>query len=336
MKGDVHNKEILPGSTLPTKLTSVTDGYLRYYADDVSHTARAKRLDIEHLLKFLTKYCGVKTASEIPTSAWSASSLQAFVEHLLKRNEAPATVARRLATVKHMGRILAEQIPGFTNPAREVRPPKSKPLRPKGISEEELKDIRGNLRERINEKPSFTRYRNGVLFALLEETGLRADEIRFLRLAQIDEDLEWIKNVRTKGRRYRNVYIAKELRALLQEYLTERTKQLTQRYGSVPKSIDLKIPVFVSFYKAQLVDPDSFLLGAKSIWRAIRELSCDTKLHPHLLRHTYALELLESSKDVRLVAQALGHSDVRTTMRYTERTEEEIAKAVEEKNRRRG
>jgi integrase/recombinase XerC len=55
----------------------------------------------------------------------------------------------------------------------------------------------------------------------------------------------------------------------------------------------------------------------------------DTKLHPHLLRHTYATELLEGSKDIRLVAQALGHSDVRVTMRYTERGNEEVASALE-------
>jgi site-specific recombinase XerD len=71
------------------------------------------------------------------------------------------------------------------------------------------------------------------------------------------------------------------------------------------------------------------LMGAKSIWRAINELSAETQLHPHLLRHSYALDLLDSSNDVRLVAQALGHSDVRITMRYTERKEEEVAAALE-------
>jgi site-specific recombinase XerD len=59
-----------------------------------------------------------------------------------------------------------------------------------------------------------------------------------------------------------------------------------------------------------------------------------TKLHPHLLRHTYAVDLLEDSKDIRLVAQALGHADVRITMRYTERSNEEVAAAREKLNRK--
>ena len=60
-------------------------------------------------------------------------------------------------------------------------------------------------------------------------------------------------------------------------------------------------------------------MGAKSIWRAIHELSGELHLHPHLLRHSYAIDLLHTSKDIRAVAQALGHSDVRVTMRYAER-----------------
>jgi site-specific recombinase XerD len=75
-------------------------------------------------------------------------------------------------------------------------------------------------------------------------------------------------------------------------------------------------------------------MGAKSIWRVIRNSSVQTKLHPHLLRHTYATELLGDSRDIRLVAQALGHSDVKVTMRYTERGNEEIAQALEQTRKR--
>ena len=78
----------------------------------------------------------------------------------------------------------------------------------------------------------------------------------------------------------------------------------------------------------------------KSIWRIISDFGKRARLladdsfdglHPHKLRHTFAHGLLDTSRDVRLVAQALGHSDVRTTMRYTERTDDEIAKAIEKK-----
>jgi site-specific recombinase XerD len=48
------------------------------------------------------------------------------------------------------------------------------------------------------------------------------------------------------------------------------------------------------------------------------------------MRHTFAHRLLETTNDIRLVAQALGHSDVRVTMKYTERTDEDVARAMED------
>jgi len=308
---------------------NIIDGYLRYYAGDSGHTARAKRLDLEKYLQFLQRFRAVSKSEKLRLSDWDTSSIRRFVEDLLERGEAPATVARRLATLKHMGRSFAENIPGFINPAKEVRAPKLPIEKPRALSADEREDIRQRARERLHERTTFIRYRNHVLFEMMLDTGLRAEEVRGLRLSQIDDDNEWIKNVRTKGKRYRNVYITSNVRDLFLSYLDRRSKELQRFYSPLSKLEDRKLPVFISTYAASSNDPESFLMGPKSVWRAIRELSAETDLHPHVLRHTFALDLLESSHDVRLVAQALGHSDVRTTMRYTERSSEHLAEALE-------
>ena len=108
-------------------------------------------------------------------------------------------------------------------------------------------------------------------------------------------------------------------------------KELERFYKKLPMDLNKAHPVFISSYNCTPGQADSFMMGAKSIWRAINEMSAEIHLHPHLLRHSYALELLDSSRDVRLVAQALGHSDVRITMRYTERRDEEVAAAIEQR-----
>jgi site-specific recombinase XerD len=108
-----------------------------------------------------------------------------------------------------------------------------------------------------------------------------------------------------------------------------RERELKRYFAKLSPAKNKKLPLFISTYGADADKPESFLMGAKTIWRAINELSAEVHLHPHLLRHSYALDLLDSSKDVRLVAQALGHSDVRVTMRYTERSGEEVAAALE-------
>ncbi len=305
----------------------ITSSYLEYYTTGRGHTARAKRIDLQHFTKFLMRLKGLSKPDKLRLADWDSAAVERFIEQRLEYGEAPATVSRRLATLKHMGRTFAERVAGFINPARDIRPPRIALGKPKAIAPSELEDIR--QRKQTPGNNSFNKLRNEVIFELLLDTGLRAEEVRLLRRGQLDESLEWIKNVRTKGRRYRNVYITSKMQPRLQEYLEQRSKKLQASFTAMTKADDAALPLFISTYNASPADPESFLMGAKSIWRAINSFSAQTKLHPHLLRHSFAIDLLDSSNDVRLVSQALGHSDVRITMRYTERTEEALAEALE-------
>ncbi len=311
-------------------LKNVIDYYLNYYASGSSHTAKAKRLDLKKFIAFLTNIKGYSKSDKLKLADWDHSSSLQFAEECLLV-ESPATVSRRLATLKHCGRTLADQLPNFKNPTKELKTPKVQTPTPKSLSTEELGNIFEKALSRINHKNSFIRYRNQIILCFLLETGLRADEVRLLRMSQIDDDVSWIKNVRTKGKRYRNVYLNSKIQEILIPYLNRRHQELGKYFKKLPNQIDQKLPLFISTYKVDLLDPQSFLMGSKTLWRAINEFSSEISLHPHLLRHTFAMELLDSSKDIRLVSQALGHGDVKITMRYTERSELEIAQALENK-----
>jgi len=314
-------------------LGAVVREYLRFYAEGASHTARAKQLDADRFLDFLRRYKRLKEIDELHVSDWDFSSTQRFVDELLRVGEAPATVCRRLATLKHMGRVLAEKMPGFINPAREVKSPRQQTTKPKSIDLQEVERIRNKASAVRRDKNTFSALRNETILNLFLDTGLRADEIRSLRMGQIEQDLAWIRQVRTKGRRFRDVYISEQMRPSLQEYLRARLTELGRFFPKLSPQVDQKLPLFISSYKINTADLSSFEMSPKSIWRAVRGYSIETKLHPHLLRHTYATDLLDDSKDIRLVAQALGHSDVRITMRYTERGNEEVAQALEKARR---
>jgi site-specific recombinase XerD len=316
-------------------LATFTLSYLTGNAAGDTHTARAKRLDVAKFLNFLVRYRRVSTQEALSVSAWDFSATQHFVDDALRQGESPATVARRLATLKHMGRSLAERIPGFINPARDVKSPKLQTMRPKSLSADEVALVREKATARSGIKNSFGRLRNETLIEFLLDTGLRADEVRTLRRGQLNDQLEWIENVKTKGRRFRRVYITRTTRDRLRYYLENRSYELKRSFPSLTKTVDDKLPLFISLYRAHPSEPTSFQMSPKSVWRAVRECSVDTNLHPHLLRHTYAVDLLDESRDIRLVAQALGHSDVRVTMRYTERGDEEVAAALEKTRNRR-
>ncbi len=89
--------------------------------------------------------------------------------------------------------------------------------------------------------------------------------------------------------------------------------------------------MFASLYGAFSSSPQSFEMGAKTLYRIIVKHgeSCGVALNPHQLRHSFATDLLDSGADVRLVSQALGHGSVKTTMTYTERSEETLRDAIE-------
>lgn len=319
---------------LDGSFVAAVDAYTRYFASGEGHTARAKRLDLTKFQNFLCRHFAYREPEQLKLSHFDYSSTQRFIDELLAQGEAPATVGRRLATLKHFGRTLSEQMTGFANPARQVKTPKLPLLRPKGLSEKEKQLVERKAKTRYSEKPNFTRKRNIMLFELLVDTGIRADEARLLKRGQLDDDLSWLRNIRTKGRRFRNVYVSEEIRERLADYLHERKAYLQKFYASLSRATEDQLPLFVSNYGADPKRPESFLMGAKSVWRAIHEIDPSKDLHPHLLRHSYALELLNHSNDIRLVAQALGHSDVRITMRYTERKDEEVAQAIEESRKK--
>lgn len=343
--GDVfHNSKRISG----TSLKQIVENYLSYYASGESHTARAKRYDLKYFVEHISEVTG-KSYDQILVSDWTLQTTKDFVDQRLSLSEAPATVSRRLATIKHFGRTLAERIPDYINPAREVKSPVVQNTRPHSLGQAEIDLLKSAAKEEINRNPkSFAAYRNQLLIELLLATGLRADEVRTLTLAQVSADFNWLKNVKTKGKKFRNVYLDTEIRKILEDYLVRREEELSRRFPklrSLKKQELLKLPVLISHHRAILERPSSFGLAPKTIWRIVSDLGkkaramSDSKvmdLHPHLLRHTFAHGLLDSSKDVRLVAQALGHSDVRVTMRYTERTEEEVAAAMEEKRRKLG
>lgn len=326
-------------ATLP--LLSVVSDYISYYASAETHTARAKRYDLDHFTQFIAQSCG-KKIEDLLLINWTYQETQNFVEYRLQLGEAPATVSRRLATIKHLGRTLAERFPGFVNPAREVKSPSTPIQKPKGLSPEEVNLLRQAALELEDQtREEFTGLRNRFLIEMLLNTGLRADEVRLLVVGQVTTDKQWIKNVRTKGKKFRDVYIDTKLRTLFEVYLAQREDQLIIKIpgylGLTPAERE-RIPLLVSFRDINVLKPSSFGLAPKTIWRIVSETGLRASiiageplesLHPHKLRHTFAHGLLDSSNDIRLVAQALGHSDVRTTMRYTERANEEVAEAIE-------
>ncbi|MDR2337885.1 MAG: tyrosine-type recombinase/integrase [Deltaproteobacteria bacterium] len=331
-------------------LRRIIEDYIRYFAAGDNHTARAKRNDLSYFLLFLAGN-NPENIDNVAVYDWTFQTTNSFIEKRIELGESPTTVARRLATIKHFGRTLAERVSGYINPARGVRPPLSEQTKPNSLTTQELESLKETLKilyEHVGN--NFNLYRNNFLLELLLATGLRADEVRLLTLGQLSEDLQFFQKVKTKGKKFRSVYLDSQIRINLEKYLAKREKYLIknlENYRATTKEEKSKFPIFVSTRNASILNPKSLGLAPKTIWRVIADFGRKTnllaetnkrisKIHPHKLRHTFAHEVLDSSKDIRLLAQILGHSSVTTTMVYTERTKDDIVNAIETKIQKKG
>lgn len=325
-------------------LLPIIESYIRYYATGEGHTAKAKRNDLQHFIDFLSK--GGLTPDKILVLDWTMQKTKDFIENRMKLGESPSTVSRRLATLKHLGRTLSERVQGFINPAREVKAPIFQVSKPQGLSEEEIEFVKVEVKKLLTKSDyNFQNFRNAIIMEFLLSTGLRADEIRILVRSQFSEDLNWVYHVKTKGKRFRDVYVPETLRPWLASYLERAKQEIILKFPLAAKNSKKDwdfYPFLISCHRASIGNINSFSLSPKTLWTIISNFGKTVKinnsgkmshLHPHKLRHTFAHGLLNVTNDVRLVAQALGHSDVRTTMRYTERTQAELAAAIEKKDR---
>ena len=348
-KSEIYNKNsdlYFDGKISDEFLLPIIESYIRYYASGDGHTAKAKRNDLLCFLKYLSQFAQIDH-DRILVLDWTLQKTKDFVDSRIRLGESPATVSRRLATLKHLGRTLSERVQGFINPAREVKAPHFQLSKPQGLSADEINLLKNRLKEDTKSfDDSFIKLRNCVILELLLSTGLRADEIRILTRGQFSENSDWIFHVKTKGKRFRDVYIPENLRALIKNYLERSKQEIILKFQESAKSQKKewdKYPFLISCHRAKFGVYSTFGLAPKTLWTIISDFGKSIRinegdkishLHPHKLRHTFAHGLLNTTNDVRLVAQALGHSDVRTTMRYTERTKEHLASAIEEKEKR--
>lgn len=285
------------------------------------HTERARMNDLNHLLAFMSS-----EPSCLRLGDYNKATIDRFILRQLDKHKV-SVVARRFWTFRAFDKWLEAAIPGFEKPTDNISPP--------AVEEKAFKGIPPEDAERLMEKAytigntPLIRMRNGVAVELILSTGLRAGEAASVRVEQLSNDGRWIRDVRCKGNYFRDVYLPKSFDKNLSAYLKIREFKLRLFGVRRPKAYPLIIPTI----QPEGNKPDDYIVDPKTLWRIIDAAAEAANLegvHPHTLRHTYAHNLLENTKDVRLVAQALGHRSLDTTMRYTQRSEDRIGELIEE------
>jgi integrase/recombinase XerD len=161
--------------------------------------------------------------------------------------------------------------------------------------------------------------RNRTVIDVLYSTGCRVSELCDINLSDIDLDEKYLK-LKGKGSKQRIVPIGSMLYKNLLQYLNVRNTFLQNR-GE---------PLFLSKSKNKLDRTAVFRI----IKKTAKNISLQTDVHPHTLRHSAATHMLEGGCDLRTVQEFLGHSSVSTTQIYTKVTKEFLEEAFTESHPR--
>ena len=256
-------------------------------------TVDAYRRDLAALSDYLAK----------PLAEATVDELERYTAQLRADGLSSATIARRTAAARSFYRHLQLLGTRQDNPAGAVAlPRRAKPL-PKTLSPAEA--------ERLIEASAGTQPRNlrdQALVELLYGAGLRVSECVGLDKSGVDLDDRLVRVI-GKGDKERVVPIGRQAATAVQRYLARGRPFLDRRH---------RPELFLNAKGGPLTRSGAFLILRKLAEKAGLE---PDRVHPHLLRHSFATHLLEGGADLRSVQEMLGHADLSTTELYTHVTD---------------
>ena len=234
-----------------------------------------------------------------PPGSATTEELELWVAELRGRGLAPSTVARRIAAVRTFFRHLVLLGERTENPAAELELPRRLRRLPRTLSPGEA--------ERLIEAAAGTTpraLRDGAIVELLYGAGLRVSEAVGLARNAVDLDQRLVRCI-GKGDKERIVPIGRHAAEALTRYVSRGRPHLDTRH---------RPELFLNARGGPLTRAGAFLI----VRRLAAEAGLDpARVHPHLLRHSFATHLLEGGADLRSVQEMLGHADLATTELYT-------------------
>ena len=226
-------------------------------------------------------------------------TLRGYLSHLVEQGFVKASIARKLSAIRSFYRYLLREETISASPIATTSSPKLDKRLPSFLTVEET--------VRLLEAPDLSTpqgQRDHALLELLYASGLRVSELVNLDLGQVNLDTNEIR-VWGKGSKERVVLIGEPAAQALRVYLSQGRPELSGKKKSSA--------LFLNRYGGRL--------PARRIQKILEKYASltniDKRVHPHLLRHTFATHLLDGGADLRVVQELLGHAQLSSTQIYT-------------------
>jgi len=263
--------------------------YMEKVRGSSAHTLSAYRRDLEEYLDYLDNR---------QLSMDSPESVRSFLGQLFRKGFARTTMARKISSVKSFCRHLVREGILETNPCDSIPTPRAPKHNPRFLS---LEEITALLDGAAGDRP--IDLRDMAIWEILYSSGVRISELAGMNTADWDQEGQLIR-IRGKGSKTRIVPLGEKASARLQKYLKASGRWPAQGNSA---------PIYLNRHGGRL----SVRGIQKRLEQRLRECGLDTRISPHVIRHTFATHLLNSGADLRAIQEMLGHESLQTTQRYT-------------------
>ena len=253
-----------------------------------ANTASSYKRDLVKLATFLEslKISSYSNISDETCTGW-IGSLYAF-------NNNPRSIQRHLSSAKGFFKFLKKNYLIDTSPFELINAPKTPSHLPDVLSPEDVEQL-------LNFKPcDALEIRDLAIVELMYSSGLRVSETANINLDDFEEEMTFLR-VLGKGSKTRLVPLGRYAVNAINNWIKERSKYSEES-------------------SALFINLKGSRLSVRSIQLRLKRLATKQGLppvHPHMLRHSFATHMLESSGDLRTIQELLGHSSLSTTQIYT-------------------
>ena len=286
-------------------MQSVFNRYIDYLEAErhaSPYTVRNYKTDLLDFFQFL-KSKGVRSLEQV-----DKHSVRDYLSQLVEDGIMKVSIARKLSAIRSFYRYLLREDIMTSNPVATTASPKLDKRLPSFLTIEEM--------ERLLEAPDLSKpegKRDRAWLELLYASGLRVSELVQLNLEQVNLDSREIRVV-GKGAKERIVLMGEPAARALSDYINNARPKLL----GGKRSDALLVTRYGKQFTVRRVQ--------KLLDKLTDKAGMSKKVHPHMVRHTFATHMLDGGADLRVVQELLGHADLSSTQIYTHVTKHQARK----------
>lgn len=282
--------------------------YCRVEKNRSDNTVRAYLADLHQLIAFLEdeqlhEAYMVPSVTEPLLQEIGRDHLRAWLEYLYDHGYGRGSIERKVATLRSFFSFLVRRGYLFDDPAHDIGYPKKERMLPRFLRPDQVEAMMNFPLEH------WIDYRDRALLLTFYSTGARVSELSGVEMARYSRDGARIV-VTGKGRKDRVVFLTDMALDSIEYYLQERRRIMGAVAG----------PLFINRRGGAL--------STRGMYDVVRSRALSAGIHakvtPHVLRHSFATDMLDNGADIRAVQEMLGHDSISTTQIYTHTTRERL------------